>query len=111
MCLSDPILTGPGAGRTVDYGHGSSAELKIADEQSGGDWAVGEWRSRRRQPPMHTHTRVDETILSPRWRDHRGRGWREDRGRSSAVPRAARAVPSRSCTLRSESRGCRNRAR
>jgi hypothetical protein len=26
MSLSDPILTAPGAGRTVDYGHGSSAE-------------------------------------------------------------------------------------
>ena len=37
MCLSDPILTGAGSGRAVDYGHGSSAELKIAGEQSGGD--------------------------------------------------------------------------
>jgi hypothetical protein len=30
MSLSDPILTGPRAGRTVSYGHGSSAELKLA---------------------------------------------------------------------------------
>ena len=63
MSLSDPILTGPGAGRTVDYGHGSSAELKIAGEQSGGDWAVVEWRVRAGdEPAMHTHTREDETL-------------------------------------------------
>jgi quercetin dioxygenase-like cupin family protein len=62
MSLSDPILTGPGAGRTVDYGHGSSAELKIAGEQSGGNWAVVEWRVRAGgEPPMHTH-REDETL-------------------------------------------------
>jgi Cupin domain len=63
MSLSDPILTAPGAGRTVEYGHGSSAELKIAGEQSGGDWAVVEWRVRAGdEPPMHTHTREDETL-------------------------------------------------
>lgn len=63
MSLSDPILTAPGAGRTVDYGHGSSAELKIAGEQSGGDWAVVEWRVHAGdEPPMHTHTREDETL-------------------------------------------------
>jgi hypothetical protein len=39
MSLSEPILTGPGGGRTFAYGEGSSAELKIAGEQSGGDWA------------------------------------------------------------------------
>jgi len=63
MSLSDPILTAPGAGRTVDYGQGSSAELKMAGEQSGGDWAVVEWRIRAGdEPPMHTHTREDETL-------------------------------------------------
>ena len=63
MSLSDPILTAPGAGRTVESGHGSSAELKIAGEHSGGDWAVVEWRVRAGdEPPMHTHTREDETL-------------------------------------------------
>ena len=63
MSLSDPILTAPGAGRTVESGHGSSAELKIAGDQSGGDWAVVEWRVRAGdEPPMHTHTREDETL-------------------------------------------------
>jgi quercetin dioxygenase-like cupin family protein len=63
MSLGDPILTGPGGGRTVTNGHGSSTELKIAGEQSGGDWAVVEWRLRAGdEPPIHTHTREDETL-------------------------------------------------
>jgi quercetin dioxygenase-like cupin family protein len=63
MSLSEPILTGPGGGRTFTYGEGSSAELKIAGEQSGGDWAVVEWRVRAgEEPPIHTHTREDESI-------------------------------------------------
>ena len=63
MSLSEPVLTGPDGGRTFTYGEGSSAELKIAGEQSGGDWAVVEWRVRAgEEPPIHTHTREDETI-------------------------------------------------
>jgi quercetin dioxygenase-like cupin family protein len=62
MALSEPVLSGPGAGRTVTHG-GNSAELKLAGEQSGGDWAVVEWRVRAGgEPPMHTHTREDETL-------------------------------------------------
>ena len=42
---------------------GSSAELKLAGEQAGGDWAVVEWRVRAGdEPPIHTHTREDETL-------------------------------------------------
>ena len=63
MALSEPVLSGPGAGRTVTYGSGSSAELKLAGDQSGGDWAVIDWRVRAGDdPPMHTHTREDETL-------------------------------------------------
>ena len=63
MSLSDPVLTGPQAGRTVTYGHGSTAELKLAGEESGRDWAVVEWRVRAGDdPPIHIHTREDETI-------------------------------------------------
>ena len=63
MSLTDPVLTGPGAGRTVSYGHGSDTELKLAGEQSDGDWAVVEWRVRAGdEPPIHTHTREDETV-------------------------------------------------
>src|SRR5919198_1970035 len=61
--LTEPVLSGPGAGRTVTSGHGSSAEPKLAGEQSGGDWAVVEWRVRAGdEPPMHTHTPEDETV-------------------------------------------------
>jgi quercetin dioxygenase-like cupin family protein len=63
MSLTDPVLTGPHAGRTVTSGHGSSTELKLGGEQSGGDWAVVEWRLRAGdEPPIHTHTREDETL-------------------------------------------------
>jgi quercetin dioxygenase-like cupin family protein len=63
MALTEPVLSGPGAGRTVTHGGGSSAELKLAGEQSGGDWAVVELHVRAGdEPPMHTHTREDETL-------------------------------------------------
>jgi quercetin dioxygenase-like cupin family protein len=63
MPLNEPVLTGPGAGRTVNYGGGSSFELKLAGEQAGGGWAVVEWRLRAGdEPPVHTHTREDETL-------------------------------------------------
>jgi quercetin dioxygenase-like cupin family protein len=63
MSVAQPVLTGPSAGRTVTYGSGSSAELKLAGEQSGSEWAVVEWRLRAGdEPPIHTHTREDETL-------------------------------------------------
>jgi hypothetical protein len=63
MSLAEPVLTRPGAGRTVTYGGGSSAELKLAGEQSGSDWAVVEWHLRAvDEPPIQTHTREDEII-------------------------------------------------
>ena len=63
MPLNEPVLTGPGAGRTVTSGSGTSAELKLAGEQDGGDWSVVEWRLRAGdEPPIHTHTREDEML-------------------------------------------------
>jgi quercetin dioxygenase-like cupin family protein len=63
MALSEPVLSGPGAGRTVTHGGGTSTELKLSGEQSGGDWAVVDWRVRAGdEPPIHTHTREDETL-------------------------------------------------
>lgn len=63
MSVSDPVLTGPHAGRTVTSGHGSSTELKIAGEQTGGDWGVVEWHlCAGDEPPIHIHTREDETL-------------------------------------------------
>ena len=63
MSLNNPVLTGPGEGRTVTNGSGSSTELKLEGEQAGGGWAVVEWHLRAGdEPPIHTHTREDETI-------------------------------------------------
>ena len=63
MPLHEPVLSGPAAGRAVTYGGGSNAELKLAGAQSGGDWAAVEWRLRAGdEPPVHTHTREDETL-------------------------------------------------
>jgi quercetin dioxygenase-like cupin family protein len=63
MSLSDPVLTGPGAGRTVTHDSGTSLELKMAGEKAGGDWAVVEWQLHAGdEPPIHTHTREDETL-------------------------------------------------
>ena len=63
MSLTEPVLTGPGAGRTVTHGGGTSTELKLAGEQSGGDWAVVEWRlCAGDEPPIHIHTREDENL-------------------------------------------------
>jgi quercetin dioxygenase-like cupin family protein len=63
MPVGDPILTGPKAGRSIEYGNGSSAELKIEGDGSGGDWAVIDWVVRAGdEPPIHTHTREDETL-------------------------------------------------
>lgn len=63
MPLTNPVLTGPGAGRAVTHGGGTSTELKLAGEQSGGDWAVVEWHLRAGdEPPIHIHTREDEAL-------------------------------------------------
>lgn len=63
MSLDSPVLSGPGAGRTVTYRGGSSAELKLAGQQSAGDYVVVEWRLHcGDEPPIHTHTREDETV-------------------------------------------------
>src|ERR687892_2909650 len=63
MGLTGPVLTGPQDGRTVTYGDGSTAELKVEGEQTGGQWAVVEWHVRSGdEPPIHTHTREDETV-------------------------------------------------
>ena len=63
MPVKEPVLTGPKGGRIFSYGSGSSAELKIEGEQSGGEWAVVEWEVHAGdEPPIHTHTREDETL-------------------------------------------------
>src|SRR5947209_1997349 len=63
MPLTEAVLTGPGAGMSRTYGLGSATELKLCGEQSGGAWAVVEYRVRvGEEPPIHTHTREDESV-------------------------------------------------
>jgi quercetin dioxygenase-like cupin family protein len=63
MSLTEPVLIGPSAGRTVTKSSGSSTELKLSGEQADGGWAVVEWHLRAGdEPPIHTHTREDETL-------------------------------------------------
>jgi hypothetical protein len=42
MPLHERVLSGAGAGPAVTYGRGSTAELKLAGEHSGEDWAAVE---------------------------------------------------------------------
>ena len=63
MSLTEPVLIGPSAGRTVTKSSGSSTELKLSGEQADGGWAEVEWQLRAGdEPPIHTHTREDETL-------------------------------------------------
>src|SRR4051794_31736449 len=63
MALSEAVLSGPGAGRTVTHGKGRSKELRPAGERSGGAWAVvGGGGRGGDEPPIHIHTREDETL-------------------------------------------------
>jgi quercetin dioxygenase-like cupin family protein len=63
MPLTELVLNGPGAGTGRTYGLGSTTELKLCGEQSGGGWAVVEYRVRAgEEPPIHTHTREDESV-------------------------------------------------
>jgi hypothetical protein len=90
MALSEPVLSGPGAGRTVTYSSRSSGELTLAGEQSGGDRAVVEWRVRAgEEPPMHTHTREGETLYSGKGADHQQSGMARRRARA---PRDVRCL-------------------
>jgi quercetin dioxygenase-like cupin family protein len=63
MPLTEPVLTPPGTGRSRESGSGSTLELKLYGEQSSGDWAVVEYVVRAgEEPPIHTHTREDESV-------------------------------------------------
>src|SRR4051794_4764888 len=63
MALSEGVLSRPGAGRTANPRKGTSTERKLAGGQAGGDWAVVEWGVRAGdEPPIHIHTREDETL-------------------------------------------------
>ena len=61
MPLNQPVRSGQGTGRTVIYPTRSNAELKLAGEESGGDWADRRMATARgRRVAAHPH-REDET--------------------------------------------------
>ena len=51
MALSEPVLSGPGAGRTVTHG-GNSAELKLAEEARALLWVVRQPARRLAERPV-----------------------------------------------------------
>lgn len=63
MSVKEPVLTAPESGETVTYGNGSSAELKVTGEQTGGEYAALLYRVKPGdEPPLHTHSREDEMV-------------------------------------------------
>jgi hypothetical protein len=61
MSLTEPVLIGPGSGRSVTYGDGSTAELKIVGDESGGDSAVIEQRALTSRTRKELHMSVKHT--------------------------------------------------
>ncbi len=63
MPVSDPVLVPKGDGEAVDFGAGSRAELKIEGSQNGNEYGAVELTVKRGdEPPLHVHTREDETV-------------------------------------------------
>ena len=40
MAVSEPVLNTSGTGESVEFGHGSRAEIAVGGQQSGGEYAV-----------------------------------------------------------------------
>jgi quercetin dioxygenase-like cupin family protein len=63
MPVSQPVLVPRHQGEVVRFGNGSEAELKVEGSQNGGEYGVVELRVRRGdEPPLHVHTREDESV-------------------------------------------------
>ncbi len=63
MPVSDPVLVPKGDGEAVDFGAGSRAELKIEGSQKGNEYGAVELTVKRGdEPPLHVHSREDETV-------------------------------------------------
>lgn len=63
MPVSEPVLTTPGTGESLEFGNGSRAELAVSGAQSKGEYAVVRYDvSAGDEPPLHTHTREDEMV-------------------------------------------------
>ena len=54
----------PGAGKSLEFGNGSRAEIAVDGAQSGGDYAVVRYSVKPGdEPPLHTHSREDEMVF------------------------------------------------
>ncbi len=63
MSVSEPVLTPPTGGESVSTPGGSSAEIKVASDATGGEYSAVVYRVvSGEEPPMHTHTREDEMV-------------------------------------------------
>ncbi len=63
MPVMQAVLNTPGAGESVEFGDGSSAEIAVGGAESGGEYAVVRYRvTQGDEPPLHTHSREDEMV-------------------------------------------------
>ncbi len=63
MAVSEPVLNTSGTGESLEFGHGSRAEIAVGGEQSGGEYAVVRYDVvAGDEPPLHTHSREDELV-------------------------------------------------
>ena len=63
MAVSKPELNTKGTGESVEFGHGSRAEIAVGGQQSGGEYAVVRYDVvAGDEPPLHTHSREDEMV-------------------------------------------------
>lgn len=63
MPTTEPVLTPPGAGETVRYPGGSTAEMKVSSAQTAGDYGAVLYTVRAGdEPPPHIHSREDELV-------------------------------------------------
>lgn len=63
MPVSQPVLNTPGAGESIEYGDGSTAEIAVGGSESGGEYSVVRYHVKPGdEPPLHTHSREDEMV-------------------------------------------------
>ena len=64
MAVAQPVLNTPGAGKSLEFGNGSRAEIAVDGQQSEGEYAVVRYTVKPGdEPPLHTHTREDEMVF------------------------------------------------
>jgi len=63
MATNQPLLNLPGNGRKIFNGKGTTAEIAIDGDQTGGDYSVVRFQVvPGDEPPVHSHSREDEIV-------------------------------------------------